>query len=884
MLFGTRSLPFVVLAPLLATVAALLGAAAPAAAADPAAPLAPRLAQLAEPALAAQPPAAQDAQLSVPRSGVGSLIRLGGRVVVEAHFEAGAVASVEAVQTAGARLIDTSARYQTLVLAVAPEDLEALAAIPGVEAVTPSLAPQVDAVGGAATATVQSNGLCEGGSIISQGLAQLNVAAMRSAFGARGAGETIGVISDSFNAGTLGVETGGPIPTHAHEDEVSNDLPGRASTCSGQQVPVNVVAEDPAGQPPAAYTDEGRAMLQVVHDLAPHARLAFATGAPSELSYAQNIEKLAAPTSAGGAGANVIVDDLKYPTEPFFQDGPVAVAIRRVTEKGVLYFTSAGNDTLFNAAGEEISSWEAPRFRTSSACAPAVVDLIEEGLAEEGKGPSAPECMDFDPSAAVDTEFGITVQPEHPLTVDLQWAEPRYGVKSDLLAFLVAGEGAGEEVVAAEGNNVLGVEPTVAFSWENPTPAQREVRLVIARCAGACDPAASATANPRLKFALLEDGYGVADTEYPKGRVEGTEDTVGPVIYGHGGTADAVSVAAVNWTESSLAPLAPMSFSSRGPVTHYFGPVTGTLPAAPLATPEVLVKPDLTATNCASTTFFAKLVAGVPGYEFCGTSEAGEHAAAVAALMQQTAPSATPAQIVSRMKTTATKFTVVDSPDAVGAGLVNALAATTALGGSKVEDPPSYVVPSLEEEAGAAAPSVKITKGPRPVGNESRPTFEFSSTRPVSFSCQLDGGAPQPCASPYVVPAKLADGAHGFAVTGTDAQGRGGSSGIYGFIVDTKAPKTRIVRHPAKVVKTKKRSVVARFKLRANQTPVTFYCQIDKEALRICPVTFHHRFGAGRHALKVRAKDEAGNLAARPTVYRFRVKELRPRHPRRHRR
>ena len=53
-----------------------------------------------------------------------------------------------------------------------------------------------------------------------------------------------------------------------------------------------------------------------------------ATGSGGEAIYAKNIEKLAAPVSAGGAGANVIVDDLSYPSEPFFQDSLVAAGNR----------------------------------------------------------------------------------------------------------------------------------------------------------------------------------------------------------------------------------------------------------------------------------------------------------------------------------------------------------------------------------------------------------------------------------------------------------------------------------------------------------------------------------------------------------------------------
>jgi hypothetical protein len=834
--------------------------------------LSPQLEALATPAVRSRSLAGQAEAVGLPSEGAGALVREGGRVIVEARFEAGAAAAVEAVEAAGASVLNVSRRYQTLVLSVPPADLPALAAVPRVSAVTQSPAPEVAAVGGASTAAIPSNGLCEGGSVITQGLQQLNVAAARAAFGARGAGETIGVISDSFDSATLD-EAGQPLGTHAHEDEVTNDLPGRASTCSGQQLPVKVLAEDPVGiQPPP--TDEGRAMLQAVHDLAPHAKLAFATGNPAEISYAQNIEKLAAPVSAGGAGANVIVDDLAFPSEPFFQEGPVAEAIRRVTEKGVLYFAAAGNDNLINAAGDDISSWEAPEFRGISTCNATVDDFLTTELAKEGLGPYEPDCMDFDPGSAEDPDFGITVEPSRALGLNIQWAEPWFGVETALVAFLVAESGGHEEIVGLAGNTEPPEKPMVELEWKNPTPEPQTVQLVIARCAGAnCNPDASQDADPPIKVAITNDGSGVSEIEYP--RSEGG-DVVGPTILGHRGSPSVTTVGAVNFQESSTAPQAPEPYSSRGPVTHYYGPVAGTAPAKPLSAPEVIQKPDVTATDCASNTFFGIFAAD--GWHFCGSSQAAEHAATIAALMQQTDPLASPAAIVGKLETTATKFTVVNSRDAVGAGMVNALAAMKALGGSPVEDPPSYVVPSLEEEEKAAAPSVRITNGPKSLGNENRPTFEFTASRPVAFTCQVDGGAPQPCASPYLVPSKLADGSHGFVVTGTDAEGRSGSSGVYGFTVDTKAPRTKFTGHPKKVVKTRKRAVVARFKLKASESPVTFYCQFDKEPLRICGKQFSHRFKKGKHAVRVRAKDAAGNLAATPTVFHFRVKELPPKH------
>jgi hypothetical protein len=846
---------------------------AAAAAGGAVAPLSPELTKLATSGIGDLPAPAQAKAIGVPAEGPGSLVHEGDRVVVEAHFEEGAMAGLEALQSAGARIMVASRRYQTVALSIDPEDLGALAEVPGLSTVVASRQPSLYGADATSTAAA-ANGACEGGSVISQGLDQLNVPAARAAFGARGAGETIGVISDSFDSATTAVG-GGAIATHAHEDEASNDLPGPASLCGGGQVPVRVLAEGPANE----ATDEGRAMLQVIHDLAPHAELAFATAYASELEFARNIERLAEPVAAGGAGADVIVDDIGYFAEPFYQDGTVADAIRKVTAEGVVYLTAAGNDNLIESGtGKEIGSWERSEFRDAT-CPSAVVPYV---------GEASSSCMNFSPSGT-DSTFGITVAAGSTLIVDLQWAEPWYGVKSDLDAYLL--NAAGTSILAArqtnngEGSGAI-PQPVEILSWTNTGSVSTTVQLAVNRCILNCNPAASFAAKPRLKFVLLEDGAGVSKTEYPSSNAA-AGITVGPTIYGHAGSAAAITLAAVNFEESPTAPVQPEPYSSRGPVTHYFDPVSGTAPAAKLAVPELLEKPNLTATDCASTTFFANLWAD--GWHFCGTSEAAPHAAAVAALMRQTDPHASPDDILTAMEGSATAFTGVSARTAVGAGLLNAGAALAALGGAPVDDPADQSPGSSEEEAAGALPTereatptigaqageplpvVTITSGPGSLGDENRPTFEFTVTGAASLVCQLDGRAPEACASPYTPATALADGAHSFLVTATNAQGRGASA-TYAFRVDTVAPRTRVVGHPNALLTTHGRWALGRFRLRASELGATFYCRLDRGVEQICPSRFRRRFGLGRHVLRARSEDAAGNIAPRPTVFRFRVK------------
>lgn len=145
--------------------------------------------------------------------------------------------------------------------------------------------------------------------------------------GITGKGITVGVMSDSFNT------NGGSIT--AEDDVRSGDLPGRGNP--NNRTPVQVLEDFAAG------TDEGRAMCQIVFDMAPGANLAFATANTGEIGFADNIRLLAAPKSQGGAGANVIVDDVIYFAEGMFQDTIVARAADDVAAEGVAYFSSAGN-------------------------------------------------------------------------------------------------------------------------------------------------------------------------------------------------------------------------------------------------------------------------------------------------------------------------------------------------------------------------------------------------------------------------------------------------------------------------------------------------------------------------------------------------------------
>jgi len=157
--------------------------------------------------------------------------------------------------------------------------------------------------------------------------AQVQQAVDESGLSVNGSGIRVGVLSDSFN------DLGG-----AAADEADGALPPAAD--------IDVIKDLASGG-----TDEGRAMMQIIHDIAPAADLAFYTAFDSEQDFANGILALAA------AGCKVIVDDVSYFDEPFFQNGVVAQAIQTVEAEGVTYITAAGNDAenAYQAAWTPIS-------------------------------------------------------------------------------------------------------------------------------------------------------------------------------------------------------------------------------------------------------------------------------------------------------------------------------------------------------------------------------------------------------------------------------------------------------------------------------------------------------------------------------------------------
>lgn len=156
--------------------------------------------------------------------------------------------------------------------------------------------------------------LTEGDSILRSDLLRaLNVS---------GRGVRVGIISDGANDWTDARDTG--------------DLPLSGITLYGS---CTREPGDAANCIPAADCNEGTAMAEIIHDIAPEAEIAVGAAGTS-LEFIDRINDL-----ANDFGADIIVDDLGFRNEPFLEDGPVAQAVQAATAN-LLYVSAAGNSAV----------------------------------------------------------------------------------------------------------------------------------------------------------------------------------------------------------------------------------------------------------------------------------------------------------------------------------------------------------------------------------------------------------------------------------------------------------------------------------------------------------------------------------------------------------
>jgi Subtilase family len=519
------------------------------------------------------------------------------------------------------------------------------------------------------------------GAVTTQGDFVQHSDTVRSANSLTGAGVTVGVISDSFDcysvyaannvaaSGAAGYANNGFLATAA-DDITSGDLPAS----------VNVLAEALHGNGNGGcmnygapthlpFSDEGRAMLQVVHDVAPGASLAFYTGYNSEADFANGIVALASSVAAGGAGAKVIADDIGYYDEPFFQDGIVAQAIDTVEAGGVAYFSAAGND------GSLAYDNTAPSFATLSA-----------------SGPNAGEyLLNFDTSGATPTTtLPVTIAaliPGEYVALVVEWDQPyvsgapNSGGATSQIDVCITGATGTDEILDYDGNaatcsgpNATGVDSYQVMIVGNPAnaagnTAAEKLNIVVGLAGGT-------TAPGRIKVVVEDDGAGSSIDNF---------QTNSATLQGHPGAAGAAAVGAAfyyNTPACGLTPAQIEGYSSLGGA-----PILFDTSGNRLATPVVRQKPDFVGPDGGNNTFLGFTLASeqitlnttIAGCEndasypnFFGTSAATPHAAGIAALMLQANATATPTQIYQALQGSALPMGTASPNEQSGYGFIQA--------------------------------------------------------------------------------------------------------------------------------------------------------------------------------------------------------------------
>jgi subtilase family protein len=486
------------------------------------------------------------------------------------------------------------------------------------------------------------------GSVTSQGDHAMNADGARASYGVTGAGVQVGVLSDSFNClgGAGAGVTSGDLSTVTILQEVADCAEG---------------------------ADEGRALLEVVHDVAPGASLSFASAFNGIASFAVNILALKAN------GAKVIVDDIFYYGEPMFQDGAIAQAVDTVVSQGVAFFSAAGNDARQSyesafRAGPTLTNGSIP----SANGAPHFFGGVAHNFATTGP---------------VDTMQRITIPSGSNLTMVLQWDSPFFtvsggsGSPNDLDVYIL--NAAGTQVVGGSTGNDVGNDATEFVDFTNTGPTA-DFNIMIVRFAGA---------SPGLiKYIYFSPDVTIREFA-----------TSSSTVWGHTNAAGALSVGAARWSNTPAFGVNPpllQPYSSGGGTPILFDTLGNRL-----ATPIVRHKPEIVAPDGVFTTSFGVLLSGTAFPSFFGTSAAAPHAAGVAALMLEKNLSLPPATIYSTLENTAFNMLTPGFDLDTGFGLVQADAAVRAALGASLT-----LGLTLNRHTASAGDSVQVSVSATNVG------------------------------------------------------------------------------------------------------------------------------------------------------------------------
>jgi subtilisin family serine protease len=489
---------------------------------------------------------------------------------------------------------------------------------------------------------------------VTQGDVSLNGPQAREANGVDGSGLTVGTLSDSMNCNPPAFLPGAPNSSFAQD--IAND-----------ELPADTTILDNG---PCPGSDEGRGMAQLIHDVAPGAAISFHTAFNSEFDFAEGIIELA------DAGADVIVDDVRYFAEPFFMDGMIAQAVDIVADRGVPYYSSAGNQAR-NSYESEFRGINVALNKKNIKGGKTVRRFHNFGTAQ---APAILQPVFLQP----DAEAGFTI-------FSFQWDQPH--LTATTYARLKAGQSPSLAVGAESDLDIVFFDHKGHLIRNCPPGVARGITCQITgdpNVGGdAVDVSALFFSGPPRTIQLffiafvLNDGpdpnvvkYSWFDNQGVFGVLEFATNS--GTSFGHSNAAGNQAIGAASWyvtvpfstsgevppndTQTpaiDLSPCAPAclnDFSSAGGIPIYFDRFGNRL-----GTPQIRQVPSVTGPDGGNTTFFlsdssyddddgdglnspfSTFISGLdaPGDEypnFFGTSASAPHVAAVAALMLEKQP------------------------------------------------------------------------------------------------------------------------------------------------------------------------------------------------------------------------------------------------------
>lgn len=571
-------------------------------------------------------------------------------VVAEVQIQAGPANTEQLIRETGAvvRHFNAERGWASLELPVAV-DLQALSELPFVTSLRYSPPP-----------------IFRVGSVTSRAATAMRATAVSDSFLLDGAGLKIGIISDSFaNSSTAepsGVRDADTTPSRGQSGTLRNSTPQDSGDLPAAITLLNDATEG---------VDEGAAMAELIHDIAPGAEIYFHSAGQSRVEMAAAIDALC------DAGVDVIVDDVLFLLEMVYQDDKVAIAAENCIEKGVSYFSAAGNDGNY---GHQYT------YR----------DINAED--DQLSVPSGNDLHNWS-SSGTDGFMRLDVPAGQGLYIILNWNQPGDGVSPlkgseidlDLYVTRVASTAAlvpgssnlVERGVQRQGSTGNPRGEPVEFVYLETGASAQTYYIAVEHRSGSQTTIPQNSATP-LEFSLLYTGGTISQVEYPFN---------GRTTWGHVLGEGVMGIAAVPWWESpefeprrfTSIHIDPEPFTAVGGVQLVQFDDGGDYLAQQRTVPQFAAVDGNNNTFLGSPSASVAPISGEPDSfpNFFGTSAAAPNAAAVYLLMKQAFPELTPAVFLQQAQSTAVDVNGSQAStgfdDVTGSGLLDGGALYTAL-------------------------------------------------------------------------------------------------------------------------------------------------------------------------------------------------------------